>query len=93
MPSYTKDKKALIARLRKMEGQLQGIRRMVEEDRYCVDVLNQLSSIIAAAHKVSSIILGDHIRGCVSDALRRNEQSDDYVNELIGVVDRFAGRK
>ncbi len=93
MPSYTKDKKALIARLRKMEGQLQGIRRMVEEDRYCVDVLNQLSSIIAAAHKISSIILGDHIRGCVSDALRRNEQSEDYVNELVGVVDRFTGRK
>ena len=93
MPSYTKDKKVLIARLRKMEGQLQGIRRMVEEDRYCVDVLNQLSSIIAASHKVSSIILGDHIRGCVRDALSRNEQSDDYMNELVSVVDRFTGRK
>ncbi len=92
MPSYMKDKKEILARLRKMEGQLQGIRRMVEEGRYCVDVLNQLSSIIAAAHKVSAIILGDHIRGCVRDALG-NEHSDDYVNELVGVVERFTGRK
>ncbi len=93
MPSYMKDKKEILARLRKMEGQLQGIRRMVEEERYCIDVLNQLSSIIAATHKVSAIILGDHIRGCVRDALCRNERSDDYVNELIGVVERFTGRK
>ena len=93
MPSYMGDKKEILARLRKMEGQLQGIRRMVEEDRYCVDVLNQLSSIIAATQKVSAIILGDHIRGCVRDALSRNEHSDDYVNELVGVVERFTGRK
>ncbi|OGO42362.1 MAG: hypothetical protein A2137_03735 [Chloroflexi bacterium RBG_16_58_8] len=93
MPSYLKDRKEILARLRKMEGQLKGIHRMVEEDRYCVDVLNQLSSIIAATQKVSSMILGSHIRGCVRDALTRDERSDEYINELVGVVERFAGKK
>ena len=93
MPSYTRDKPALIARLRKMEGQLQGIRRMVEEDRYCVDVLNQLSSVIAATQKVAAIILQNHIRGCVRDALTNDDRSDDYLNELVSVVERFTTKK
>jgi DNA-binding FrmR family transcriptional regulator len=93
MPSYVKDKDEILVRLRKMEGQLKGIQRMVQEDRYCVDVLYQLSSIVAAAQKVSSIILKDHIRGCVKDALTRNERSDDYVNELVAVVERFTNAK
>ncbi len=89
MPSYSKDKQEILVRLRRMEGQLRGIQRMVEEDKYCVDVLNQLSSIIAATQKLAAIILQDHIRGCVRDALRRDEHSDDYVNELVTVVERF----
>ena len=93
MPSYVKDKQDILVRLRRMEGQLKGIQRMIEEDKYCIDVLNQLSSIIAATQKVSAIILRDHIRGCVRDSLGRNQPSDDYVNELIGVVERFTGRK
>jgi DNA-binding FrmR family transcriptional regulator len=92
MPSYSKDKQAVLARLGRMEGQLRGIQRMVKEDKYCVDVLNQLSSIMAATGKVVTIILQDHIRGCVRDALSRNEHSDDYVNELVAVVERFTRR-
>lgn len=52
MPSYMSDKQEILVRLKKMEGQLKGIRHMVEENTYCVDVLNQLASIIAAAQKV-----------------------------------------
>jgi DNA-binding FrmR family transcriptional regulator len=89
MPSYLEDKQEILVRLRRMEGQLKGIQRMIEEDRYCVDVLNQLSSVLAATQKVAAIILRDHIRGCVSDALSRDEHSDDYVNELITVIERF----
>ncbi len=89
MLSYAKDKQAILARLRRIEGQLKGIQRMVEGDKYCVDVLNQLSSVIAATQKVAAIILQDHIRGCVRDALSRDEHSDDYVNELVTVVERF----
>ncbi len=89
MPSYAKDKQGILVRLRRMEGQLKGIQRMVEEDKYCVDVLNQLSSVIGATQKVAAIILQDHIRGCVRDSLSRDEHSDDYVNELVAVVERF----
>jgi len=88
MPSYVEDKQEILIRLRRMEGQLKGIQRMIEEDRYCVDVLSQLSSITAASRKVAVIMLRDHIRGCVRDALRRDDRSDDYVNELLTVVER-----
>ena len=89
MPSYLKDKQEILVRLRRMEGQLKGIQRMVDEDKYCVDVLNQLSSVIAATQKLAAIILQDHIRGCVRDALSRDEHGDDHVNELVAVVQRF----
>ncbi len=89
MPSYIGDKQEILVRLRKMEGQLKGIQRMVEQDRYCVDVLNQLSSISAATRKVAAIMLRNHIQGCVRDALSRDERSDEYVNELVAVVERF----
>jgi len=89
MPSYVKDKQEILVRLRRMEGQLKGIQKMVAEDKYCVDVLNQLSSIIAATQKVANIIMKDHIKGCVRDALTKDKNSDEYVNELVSVVERF----
>jgi DNA-binding FrmR family transcriptional regulator len=89
MPSYLKDKQSILLRLRKMEGQLKGIQRMVEEDKYCVDILNQLSSVIAASRKVSTIIMKDHIRGCVRDTLTHDGHSDEHIDELITVVERF----
>jgi len=92
MPSYLSDKEKILLRLRKMEGQLKGIRKMVEQDKYCVDVLNQLYSIIAGTQKVAAIIMKDHIQGCVRDAINRNDHSDDYVNELLEVVERYTKR-
>ena len=89
MHSYMGDKKEILVRLRRMEGQLKGIQKMVEEDKYCVEVLNQLSSIIAASQKVATIIMKDHIQGCVRDALTHNNHSDEHVNELISVIERF----
>ncbi len=93
MPSYLKDQKEILVRLRKLEGQLKGIQRMVDGDKYCVDVLNQLSSVVAATQKVAAIILKDHIRGCVRDALIRDEHSDDHINELLTVIERFTSKK
>ncbi len=93
MSSYVKDKKEIVVRLRKMEGQLKGIQRMVEGDKYCVDVLNQLSSVIAATQKVAAIILRDHIRGCIRDAMTRDEHSDEYMDELMAVIERFTHKK
>jgi DNA-binding FrmR family transcriptional regulator len=90
MPSYVKDKREVLVRLRKMEGQLKGIQKMIEQDKYCIDVLNQLSSIIAATQKVATIIMKDHIQGCVRDAIAHDDHSDEHVNELISVVERFS---
>jgi CsoR family transcriptional regulator, copper-sensing transcriptional repressor len=87
--SYALDKKEVLVRLRRMEGQLKGIQKMIEEDKYCVDVLNQLSSIMAATQKVANIIMKDHIQGCVRDALTRNDHSEEHVNELISVMEKF----
>ena len=89
MSSYGNDKPGILARLRRMEGQLKGIQRMVEEDRYCVDVLNQLSSVIAATQRVAGIILQNHIRGCVNDALIRDEHGDGHIDELMTIIERF----
>ena len=93
MASYLKDKKEILVRLRKLEGQLKGIQRMIEDEKYCVDVLNQISAVVAASQKVASIILKDHIQGCIRDALIRDEQSDDHVNELLAVIERFTSKK
>jgi len=93
MASYLKDKREILVRLRKLEGQLKGIQRMVEGEKYCVDVLNQISAVVAAAQKVAAIILKDHIQGCIRDALIRDEHSDDHVNELLAVIERFTSKK
>ena len=90
--SYASNKQQLLIRLRRMEGQLKGIQKMIEEDKYCVDVLNQLSSIIAATQKVANIIMKDHIQGCVRDALVHDDRSQEHVNELISVVEKFTKR-
>jgi DNA-binding FrmR family transcriptional regulator len=90
--SYTEDTQNIIVRLKRMEGQLKGIRKMVENGEYCVDILNQLSSIMAATQKVANIIMKDHIKGCVRDALTRNENSEEKVDELVSVVEKFTKR-
>lgn len=89
MYSYEADKQEILTRLRRMEGQLRGIQRMVEENKYCVDVLTQLSSIIAAAHRVGEIVLQDHIQGCVKNALSQDENSETAIQELMEAIRRF----
>ena len=83
--SYRADKARILARLRRMEGQVRGIIRMVEEDRYCVDILIQLSSVIAAARSVGLVLLEDHIRGCVLNA----EDKEAAIQELTEAIERF----
>jgi DNA-binding FrmR family transcriptional regulator len=90
--SYAHDKAKIQARLRRIEGQVRGVQRMVEDDVYCLDVLTQLSAIIAAARQTGLLVLEDHVRGCVADAWRSgNDQAaqDEIMTELIGAIDRF----
>ena len=88
--SYAHDKAKILARLRRMEGQVRGVQKMVEEDKYCVDVLTQLSAIIAAARNTGLLVLEDHIRGCVLGTCRHgHDNQEEIVTELTGAIERF----
>ncbi len=86
---HSRDNAALLARLRKIEGQVRGVQRMVEEDRYCVDILVQLAAIRSAVSAAGQSLLETHVRGCVAGALRSGN-GDGAVNELLEVIAHFA---
>ena len=88
---YSKDKDVLLQRMRKIEGQARGIQRMIEEDRYCPDIIQQLTALSHAADEVSLLLLQDHVEGCVADAIRE-QQGEQMIRELIEVVRRCVHR-
>jgi CsoR family transcriptional regulator, copper-sensing transcriptional repressor len=83
-----------LGRLRRIEGQVQGIQRMVEEDKYCGDILLQLTAVQGAVEQVQRLLLGRHIESCVADAIRSGSTRDRQkkVDELLEVFSRFGGR-
>jgi DNA-binding FrmR family transcriptional regulator len=83
--SYDADKELLLKRMRRIEGQAKGIQKMLEEGRYCIDIVQQLNAISSAADEVSLRILQDHIEGCVADAIR-HEHGDEYIPELMATI-------
>lgn len=85
--SYAEHKSRIQTRLRRLEGQVRGVQRMIDEDAYCVDVLTQLSAIIAAARGVGMLVLEDHIRGCVVGAPA--DEREDRIDELTQAIERF----
>jgi DNA-binding FrmR family transcriptional regulator len=86
--SYDKDREDILAQLKNVEGRLRSIQEMVAEDKYCVDILTELSSIIDATEKIGLLILQDHIQGCVRNALTQ-DGGESYVRELVDAVERF----
>ena len=86
---YRRDNAALLGRLRKIEGQVRGVQRMVEEDRYCVDVLVQLAAIRSAVGAVGQSLLESHVRGCVAGALQSGD-GERAVTELMEVIAQFS---
>jgi CsoR family transcriptional regulator, copper-sensing transcriptional repressor len=89
MYGYTMKKKALQDRLRRIEGQVRGLQRLVDEDTYCIDILTQLNSVTAALKAVGLGLIDDHVRHCVRESLERGE-GDAKVEELVSAVARFA---
>ncbi len=83
-----------LGRLRRIEGQVQGIQRMVEEDKYCVDILLQLTAVQGAVEQVQRLLLGRHIESCVADAVRSGSTRDRQkkMDELLEVFSRFGSR-
>ena len=83
------DKAGLVKRLNRVEGQVRGITRMIEEDRYCVDVLTQVAAVRSALDAMALQMLRDHTHGCVQGAIRSGK-GDAAIDELLEVVEKFA---
>ncbi len=89
--SYTRDRKELLNRLKRIEGQARGLQRLVEKEAYCLDILQQVEAISAAADQVGMLVLEDHIDGCLTHAIETG-QGQPYVEEVMQVVRRAVGR-
>lgn len=88
MPGCSTHKRAVQGRLRRVEGQVRGIQKMVEEDRYCIDVLTQVGAVKAALDSVALLLLADHTEHCVSEAIHAGK-GGAKVKELNGAVERL----
>ncbi|MTI82447.1 MAG: metal-sensitive transcriptional regulator [Firmicutes bacterium] len=82
------NKKELMDRLKRVEGQIRGIQKMIEEDRYCIDVLYQVSASRAALKKLGMQMVRNHTRACVANAIRQ-EHGDEAIDELMQFLDKF----
>ena len=89
---YTADKDALTKRLARIEGQVRGVARMIEDDRYCIDVLTQISAIQAALDKVALGLLDGHARHCLIAGHGGPTDPNERVEELMGAVGRLLSR-
>lgn len=84
---YSKDKDALQQRMKRIEGQARGIQKMIEEDRYCPEIIQQLTALSHAADQVALILLQDHIEGCVTQCIHEGDSSG-MIDELLGIIRR-----
>jgi DNA-binding FrmR family transcriptional regulator len=84
----SENKRELLVRLSKIEGQIRGISKMIKDDKYCIDIIDQITATRRALDKVAMIILKKHINSCVTNAIKA-DKSDDIVEELINVIDKY----
>lgn len=89
MTSYDKDKEDMLARLRRIEGQTRGLQRMIEEDKYCIDIITQVSSVQAALEKVTLMLIENHMKGCLVEAVQQGK-GDEKIGEVMSVLRRYA---
>ncbi len=89
---YAANKEALIKRLHRVEGQVRGVERMVEDDRYCIDILTQIAAVNTALESLAFEILDDHVNHCVSGAIASGDKKEAKAKteELLAAVRRFA---
>jgi CsoR family transcriptional regulator, copper-sensing transcriptional repressor len=92
MAGYVEEKDALLRRLRRIGGQVRGIERMVEDDRYCIDILTQIGAVSTALESLGYKILDDHVNHCVAGALASGDEAEAQTKtrELLEAVHRFA---
>ncbi len=92
---YVSDKQALVKRLHRIEGQVRGIERMVSEERYCIDILTQISAVTTALDALALKILGEHVNHCVAGAFASGDAAAaaEKSKELLAAVERFTKTK
>ena len=83
------DKEKLQNRLKRIEGQVRGLQRMVDEEAYCIDVLTQISSSVSALEKVGTLLLQDHVEHCVRRSIENRDEADEKIEELTAAIERF----
>jgi len=86
---YSMNKGEYLKRLRRIEGQVRGIQGMVEDDRYCIDVLTQIASATRALEGVALGLLDEHLRHCVTNAISAGEGGDDKIDEAVAAIERL----
>ncbi len=90
MMGYSDDKEAVLKRLRRIEGQVRGLQRMVDEDKYCIEILDQVAAATKALQAVAIELVEDHLTHCVADALRtEGSTADDKVAEATAAIARL----
>ena len=89
MQGYETDKAALLTRLRRVEGQVRGLQQMIEDDRYCIDILTQVSAATKALQGVALALLDDHLRHCVTDAVVNGADAEAKVAEAYAAIERL----
>ena len=91
MPGYIKaeNKQRLAERLDRIEGQARGIKRMVDREEYCIDILTQITSLVAASEKVASMLMQDHLDHCVQEAMEGEGEADEKIAEFKADLERF----
>jgi len=82
---YSDDREALQVRLRKMEGQVRGLQQMIADDRYCLDVVQQVNALTAAAREVSLLVMEDHLRATVTEAVNAQD-GEACIREMVDVL-------
>lgn len=90
MPGYVDNKEAIHRRLRRIEGQVRGLQRMVDEDKYCIDVLDQIAAVTKALQAVAIELLDDHLSHCVAQALTTGgQEATDKIAEASAAIARL----
>jgi DNA-binding FrmR family transcriptional regulator len=88
---YADQRDALLKRVNRLEGQVRGVGRMIEDDRYCIDIVNQLAAVQSAARQLSLQLLESHVRHCVADAVRA-DHGEPEIAELMETLGRALGK-
>jgi DNA-binding FrmR family transcriptional regulator len=89
-PGYIDNKEAVQKRLRRIEGQVRGLQRMVDEDRYCIEILEQVAAATKALQAVALELMDDHLAHCVSDAVRQGgDEADEKLREASAAIARL----